>query len=577
MIHTKLIRCCLCLCVFVLCAKAPAQPDAHATSESFRRSGYEYFWGVLQEEFDARSFEQVADTDRYRELIDIVVRTGATYAQPYQNSSFGLTELYPELLKLDEDPPLYVQYRYHSSQAQNGSESPDEAYREHADALVEVAKRMQRAGYPDYVTGATWIRAAEFYRDEGMEASPIAIEARGTGLDLLVQAASLDDVPAEYREFVAERLSKFGWKYSALSEHDQDLYCERLLTDARVDRWIANYAYGNRMMAHGWEARGDGWAQDVPPRQWALFEQHMRDAYTHLSRAWEIRPYWALAPERLINLSMGFQVDPVRDEHFWFAEATRSRFDQEDAFENYARSIMPRWGGSVGQMFALLDLVLERSADEPNLVYIAIEIMSEITWSEEDGRIALLNEEYLSAVTQMMREELAHPLGYKNVWQRRALLRTLALGHFMTGNMVVCAEMLKAGGGMTETVRYPWIETAEFTKYAPVFSTNASDEVIEAMRLDTQGELKPALKAYRHAIRTLRDEPASAEIVGDPEQVVEVLISRLERSVPHEPWHEKLWVQVGAVIAALLLGVLLITKRMAAAKAGRSSVVSARD
>ncbi len=551
-----------------MCANTGAQPDAHTTSESFRRSGYEYFWSVIQKEFDARIFDREADADRYRELIDIVMRTGATYAQPYQNSSFGLTELYPVLLELDEDPPLYVQYRYHSSQSQNGSESPDEAYREHADALVEIARRMKDAGYPEYVMGATWIRAAEFYRDDGMEATSVAIEARDTGIDLLVQGASLRNVPEQYREFVAERLSKFGWKYTALSESDQDLYCERLLTDARVDRWIANYAYGNRMMEHAWDARGDGWASEVSREQWAKFEQLMRNAYTHISRAWEIRPYWALAPECLINLSMGYQVDPVRDEHFWFAEAIRYRPDQEDAYENYARALMPRWGGSIEQMFALLDSVLERSAQVPSMVYIAIEIMSEITWSEEDGHIALLNEQYLSVVTQLMREELARPLGYKNVWQRRAVLRTLALGHFKTGNFVVSAEMLGAGGGMTDIVRYPWVETPEFTKFAPVLSTGASNQVIEAIRLNSLGELKPAMKLYRRALQTLRDEPASVEIVGDPTQVIEQEIVRLQSRIPHEPWYERTWAQLGAVGAIILLVILLVIRRFTAAQVG---------
>lgn len=140
-------------------------PSHHRTAESFQKSGYyDFLWPLIQEEFD-----NAADQEEYSRLIDIVIRTGSVYAQPFQNSSDGLTDLYPELLMLDADPPLYVQYRYESSQSQFGFDSPDDDYFEHALSLVKITQRMGEADYPPYVVGATWVRAAEFFRNAGKQ------------------------------------------------------------------------------------------------------------------------------------------------------------------------------------------------------------------------------------------------------------------------------------------------------------------------------------------------------------------------------------------------------------------------
>lgn len=554
------------VCVLFMVSGAHAQTHVHETEESFHRSGYEFFWGVIQEEFDAREFEDESDAARYKEMIDVVMRTGAVYAQPYRNIRFGMYELYEQILELDEDPPLYVQYRYHGTVAQKGSPAPSEAYRAHADALVRIADRMDEAGYPAYVVGATWIRAAEYYRDAELESLPEAIRAREQGIDELVRASRLTDIAPEHREFVAERLSNFGWKYSALNDRDKELFCERLLTDSGVDAWVAHFAYGKLLMDRGWDVRGDGWAYEVSRKDWERFGQLMGEAYAHLIQAWEAHPEWVNTQAQLINISMGAGIDPQRDEHYWFQDAMRYRMDHGDSWDRYARALMPRWSGSREQMYAQLDLAIDLHLDPVSMLYIAMNQMSMITTSEEDAHLVLLDPEYLNVVTQLMRDELEDPTPYKNIWQQRLALRTLAMGQYKSGNLVVASELLRAGGGMTDSVWYPWAETQEFTRFAPLLSTSASDQIIASLRALGDQDLKVALRASKDALRELERTPPESEIHGDPIQILEQQIESIQARIPHVPLWETRWFQVsaGCAIALMVLGLFL--RRVVGAK-----------
>ena len=82
------------LALFVLKAvpSAYAQAHIHETQESFRHSGYEFLWDTIRDEFETREFERDQDAEQYQGMMDIIIRTGAVYAQPYRNIRFGTFE-----------------------------------------------------------------------------------------------------------------------------------------------------------------------------------------------------------------------------------------------------------------------------------------------------------------------------------------------------------------------------------------------------------------------------------------------------------------------------------------------------
>ncbi|MBL4810037.1 MAG: hypothetical protein JKY43_08305 [Phycisphaerales bacterium] len=123
----------------------------HPTTQSFKESGYDYLWSVVHDEMD--SFDDPETNARYRELVDLSIKDGAAYGNPFNETDVGLRNAYRQLLVLDDTPPLYVQYRFHASQL--GDDSPDSSLLRHGNTLLEIAYQMDETGYPPYIAGAT--------------------------------------------------------------------------------------------------------------------------------------------------------------------------------------------------------------------------------------------------------------------------------------------------------------------------------------------------------------------------------------------------------------------------------------
>lgn len=541
-----------------LSTPAHANPEAHPTWESYARSGYDYLWEVIQDEFDARPFDTDSEVEQYRQLVDTVIRTGAVYAQPFRNGRAGLADLYPRLLELDPDPPLYVQYRFLSSQVVIDTPESISLNDELAVALGNVAKQMDEAGYPPYIRAATWLRVAECYRNAGVESAASAA-ARDNGLSTLVEATSLTNIKPQYREFVAERLSNFGWRYSALTDPDKELYQNRLLEGEDTDPWISHYTIGRWLSKQAWDARGDGWGHEVTDQQWALFTDGLTEAEWFLNKAWESRPHWPQAATELISLNMGHQVHEDRDSLFWFEEAIKARVDAEVPYRAAIYSVSPRWGGSDELMWAILDDMVEYGQNHPNFGYAIIAGMSRITSLKSDPHILLHDPKYLGTATDMMLDEIQSPLPYVNKWQQRSALRTLAMGNFEVGNYEICAELLRAGGGMTDRVRSPWANAARFQTFAPTLATPAAEQVIAGLKAESRFDREAAVGYFEQARDLIASSGTDPEIHGDPTKVIDDAIDRLKAGMPPQTQSGLLMIVliVGSVIVVLIAAIVV--------------------
>lgn len=541
-----------------MCAGAQTHP-VYTTQEAYRRSGYDYYWSLIQAEHDQHSFENEEDAENYRSMLDDVVRTASHYGQPFLDHREGVSELYPRLLRLDPDPPLYIQFLHLSYSSRN-----DKAYAENAEKLVTIAERMQGAGYPSREIALAKLVAAEFYRNAGMESNPNAVTARSEGIDLAVQACTFEDVPPEYQEFVSERLASLAWEYPTLTESDKDLYCELLLSDQRVDPWVANYTVGCRFMSRAWEIRGTGFAHTVSQSQWDRFNEYMVVAHNHLDRAWELRPEWPQAAKALMDLERSTTIDPQRNVGYWFQQATQYRVDFDGAYLALMQALLPRWGGSQESMYALLDHVLELSEEHSNMLYIAMAIMGQISRSTKDLNVVLLDERYLSELTQIMRQELRTPTQYISLWQRRVALRTLAMAHFELANYEVSAELLRAGGGMCNELYYPWSNSAGFSWHAPLLATGASDDVVRILRDKNEQSAQQQIDAYREVLSELEKNPPSGEIVGDPIGKAESRIDHLlgEIAKNRTAFYKTGFFRWASVAGVLVLLVSLVLSRL---------------
>lgn len=494
----------------------------HTTAESMARSGYEFLWDSIQAEYDKIEFENEADQKKYFRLVDIMIRTGSVYAQPLEFTRTGIAELYPKLLEIHDAPPLYVQYRYHSSQAQHNLDIPSSKFQYHAEALYEIGFSMEVQSYPDYIIGAVLLRSAEFFRNAGLEFNEQAIKANHTGIETLVRAARLDGIHAEHQEFVAIRISRHGWRYTALTEDNKDQFNKRLLEEEDVDTWLAHYTHGMRNRNLAWNSRGSEFAGKVTDEQWRLFKMYMGISNSHLIKAWESRPQWPDAAVEMIANVMGNGVPDGTDydETFWFNEAVSARIDHQDAYAKYIYAYTPRWGGSIESMANFTEYVISLSDEVDNLTYILLNCVGTLTLELDGANAIELTNEMCPILTRLAYEEISDPLPYKNTWQQARMLRTIALINYKSQEYEHASRLLKAGGMKVDKFVNLWSQHNAFTIYARMLSSPLSDSMIKALHALDGDDPKSAAQYYREMKETLEDESVEIDPILNRWQMI---------------------------------------------------------
>ena len=119
-----MFQCVITIGVAVLCGVssaigAPAAHHKHPTQNSYKTSCYEFVLSAIGPEADERAASlDKEDAHRYREILDLYARASVNYGYPVLDMEQLVEDLYPELLELDPDPPLYTQYRARWKQLQ---------------------------------------------------------------------------------------------------------------------------------------------------------------------------------------------------------------------------------------------------------------------------------------------------------------------------------------------------------------------------------------------------------------------------------------------------------------------------
>ena len=501
-------------------------PPVYETNDSFLRSGYEYLWTVIQDEFDSKQFASSGEAENYRQMISLVLQTGVPYGQPFREEGQGLKELYPKIQQLDPDPPLLIQYRYHSSQP--GDDRPDQDFLSHGKAILQIASKMEEAQYPKYISAAAWLRGYQFLRDANIQTDETD-QAREHGMELLVEAASLNETDEKYQEFVALRISQYGSTYTTLLSKDKERLCKQFLKDKNANPWIARYSSGILRSLLGYKARGIDWAQNVTSEQWETMERHLVKAEMHLTKAWELEPNWPYPAFELISVSMGRKMKFDRDSYFWFEQVIATRLNYPIVFTQFGLAISPRWGGSYENEFALLDDLIELSKENDSLDYAVIDLMFFINKDMITPYGILTYREYLDYAKDLFLAKATNHSSFESVWAIRTALRTLANGYFFLKEYETSVELLQAGGGFYDQTLYGWPKSRRFNMYATVLTTPVSDLVIEGLRASDSGNIKVARKKLNEALKQLEkmNDKLDPEIEGNPIRTLKRLIKEL--------------------------------------------------
>jgi len=115
-------------------------------------------------------------------------------------------------------------------------------------------------------------------------------------------------------------------------------------------QWLALVLEGKYQVKEAWKARGSGFANTVTAEGWKGFAEHLAKARVSYSRAWELRPDLALAPDLMIDVSMG--ESNLQEMRLWFDRTVAIQIDYAEAWSHFRWGLRPRWYGSHDAMLA---------------------------------------------------------------------------------------------------------------------------------------------------------------------------------------------------------------------------------
>ena len=141
-----------------------------------------------------------------------------------------------------------------------------------------------------------------------------------------------------------------GWG-SGFFERNAVAICQITHEAGPAYQWLALTLDGERQINEAWKARGDGYSNTVTKEGWKGFNNHLAEARTTLTQAWNLQPGFPLAPCRMMTVALG---DSGADEmRLWFDRTVSAQLDYPQAWSGMRWGLRPRWYGSENAVLAL--------------------------------------------------------------------------------------------------------------------------------------------------------------------------------------------------------------------------------
>ncbi|MCI0332319.1 MAG: hypothetical protein L0228_03715 [Planctomycetes bacterium] len=345
-------------------AEIPAGPDV-PTNRSYLEKQTQFLTRVILEPYQmkrAASDAATADNDPAEQFLRLWIEGFARgYEEPKVEPMLPLAK---QAIDAGCDDPMFAYCYGRVLQYQGKAE-------ESAKYLKVALDNLESEGYevPYCAAAARHLGAmlTELNRREE------AVELVDRELEYLARTvADGPYLPDEQRQMY-NQLSPALEKYSI--EKLQPLV-ERINT--HLYPWLWQMASARLETRLAWKARGGGWANEVTEEGWKGFERHMAAARDHLSEAWNLNPEWPESAASMIGVAMAGHAAPEETPRFWFDRAVTAELDHIPAYNALLWSLMPRWGGSHQQLYALGRECLDTGRFDTHVPFVYIQAFDHI-------------------------------------------------------------------------------------------------------------------------------------------------------------------------------------------------------
>ena len=140
-----------------------------------------------------------------------------------------------------------------------------------------------------------------------------------------------------------------GWAYSFFTRNAPAVI-GTVQQQGTPFEWLALVLEGENEIALAWKARGAGYVNTVSQSGWQGFSTHLATARKSLTAAWKLFPDLALAPCRMIYVSLGDS--NIEEMRTWFDRTVAAQVDCPRAWSDMRWGLRPRWYGGQEAMLA---------------------------------------------------------------------------------------------------------------------------------------------------------------------------------------------------------------------------------
>jgi hypothetical protein len=246
--------------------------------------------------------------------------------------------------------------------------------------LHEKARRLQRA--LDGFENSRHLAYPRFYAMAGLASTLRQLSSQDMRIRS-VEASALNQLrkafadgsilPGDQAE-IADILVN-GWGRNFFYEY-RTAVCDLVRDSGSSYKWLSLVLDGEYELDEAWKARGGGYVNTVTPQGWQGFNTHLEAARESLTKAWNLRPDLALAPERMIYVSLG--QSGIEDMRLWFDRTVAAQIDDPRAWSDLRWGLRPRWYGDLDSMRALGITALNTRRFDTDVPHKFIDVVSDM-------------------------------------------------------------------------------------------------------------------------------------------------------------------------------------------------------
>jgi hypothetical protein len=231
-----------------------------------------------------------------------------------------------------------------------------------------------------------------------------------------------------------------GWGDGFFKRNEATI-CQIVHQAGPAYQWLALTLDGERNINEAWKARGSDWANTVTKEGWQGFHDHLAEAQTDLTQAWNLQPAFPLAPCRMITVALGESgADEMR---VWFDRTLSAQIDYPQAWSGMRWGLRPRWYGSERAMLALGKTALDTGRFDTDVPRKFVDCVSDVESEMElaPGRHIYGRTDIWPELQTMYQGYLAEPsqLPFRSGWRN-----SYAIVAYFAGKYDIAAEQLKA-------------------------------------------------------------------------------------------------------------------------------------